>query len=139
MDAPDPPAAATPSLGPVAQVSLLVRDVDRAVAFYRDVLGLRHLFTAGELAFFDVHGLRLYLHAREGPDWQPSSIVYLSVDDITATHRLLADRGVEMLDTPHRVHTHPDGTQEWMAFFADGEGNTLALFSRVAGDAPDAP
>ncbi|HUG83094.1 MAG TPA: VOC family protein [Euzebya sp.] len=123
--------AASPSLGPVAQVSLMVRDVGRAVAFYRDVLRLPHLFTAGDLAFFDLQGVRLYLHAVEEPDWRPGSVIYLAVDDIAATHRLLADRGVAMSGAPHRVHTHPDGTQEWMAFFADGEGNTLALLARV--------
>lgn len=127
---------ASPSLGPVAQVSLMVRDVDRAVAFYRDVLGLAHLFTAGDLAFFDLHGVRLYLHGAEEPDWRPGSVIYLLVDDITATRRMLAARGVEMAGAPHRVHTHPDGTEEWMAFFADGEGNTLGLLARVSSEAP---
>ena len=132
MDTPLPSGGDdVPSLGPIAQVSLMVRDIERAVGFYRDTLGLRHLFTAGALAFFDLAGVRLYLHAVEEQDWRPGSVIYLSVEDITAAHRLLADRGVEMAGAPHRVHTHPDGTQEWMAFFADGEGNTLALLARV--------
>lgn len=121
--------AGTPSLGRVAQVSLMVRDIDRAVAFYREVLALRHLFTADALAFFDLDGVRLYLHAVEEPDWRPGSIIYLSVEDIAAAHSLLSSRGVQMAGAPHRVHTHADGTQEWMTFFADGEGNTLALLA----------
>lgn len=120
-----------PTLGRIAQVSLMVRDIDRAVAFYRDVVGLPHLFTAGQLAFFDLAGVRLYLHAMDEEEWRPSSVIYLAVTDITAAHRLLADRGAEMAGAPHRVHTHPDGTQEWMAFLADGEGNTLGLLARV--------
>lgn len=125
------------ALGPIAQVSLMVRDVERAVAFYRDTLGLRHLFTAGALTFFDLDGVRLYLHAFDEGDWRPGSVIYLSVEDISATHRLLADRGVAFAGAPHRVHTHPDGTQEWMAFFTDTEGNTLALLARVpSGPAP---
>lgn len=124
-------ATADPHLGPVAQIMLFVRDLDRAVAFYRDVLGIPHLFTAGQLAFLDLHGVRLYLHAAGPEDWRPGSIIYLSVDDIVRTHHVLQARGVETTGAPHRVHAHADGTEEWMAFFADGEGNTLGLLARV--------
>lgn len=120
------------ALGPIAQVSLMVRDLERAVSFYRDVLGIPHLFTAGAMAFFDLEGVRLYLHAMDEEDWRPSSILYLTVEDIEGAYRSLQQRGVEAVGAPHLVHTAPDGTQEWMAFFADGEGNTMALLERVA-------
>ena len=124
-------------LGPITQVSLLVRDIERAVGFYRDQLGLTHLFTAGDLAFFDLGGVRLYLHAVAEEDWRPSSVIYLAVEDIHRAYQLLQHRGVDGSGAPHVVHTHPDGTQEWMAFFADGEGNTLALLERVGPERTD--
>ncbi len=115
----------------LAQVSLLVRDADQAVAFYRDRLGLHHLFTAGELTFFDLDGVRLYLHAVDDDAWRPGSILYLRVDDVAATYRLLGERGMDLAGAPHLVHTHPDGTQEWMAFVRDPDGNTLGLLALV--------
>lgn len=117
----------------VAQVSLLIRDVARAVDFYRDTLGLRHLFTFGDMTFFDVQGLRLYLHEVPDDEWKPGSVVYFLVDDIGATHRRLEARGVKTTGMPHVVYTdESSGTQEWMAFFEDTEGNVLALLARVA-------
>lgn len=126
------PASDALGLRSVVQVSLFVRDVDRSVEFYRDVLGLAHLFTFGEMAFFDVNGLRLYLHAVADADWRAGSVVYFLVDDITATYDHLEGRGVKTAGAPHVVYTDAaSGTQEWMAFFNDTEGNTLALLSRV--------
>ncbi len=116
----------------LGQVSLSIRDVARAEAFYRDVLGLEHLYTFGDLVFFDLGGTRLYLHRRDEPDWQPGSILYLTVGDVAAAHDALVARGVAFSGGPHRVHVHDDGTEEWMAFFADPDGNTLALLSQVA-------
>jgi predicted enzyme related to lactoylglutathione lyase len=119
-------------LGAIGQVSLHVRDVERATALYGDVLGLPHLFTFGDLCFFDAGGTRLYLHRKDEADWRPSSVLYFTVDDIHAAQEALARRGVAFTGAPHRIHTHDDGTEEWMTFFSDGEGNTLALMSRVA-------
>jgi DNA-binding CsgD family transcriptional regulator/predicted enzyme related to lactoylglutathione lyase len=129
-------AAATPSddlkLGPIGQVSLNIRDVARAERFYGETLGLPHVFTFGDLAFFDAGGVRLYLHRKDEPDWQPSSIVYFLCDDIADGHRRLNQRGVHFSGAPHLIYTDDaTGTEEWMAFFEDGEGNTLALMSRV--------
>jgi catechol 2,3-dioxygenase-like lactoylglutathione lyase family enzyme len=122
-------------IGQIAQVSLMVRDAQRAEAFYRDVLGLRHLFTFGDLLFFDAAGVRIYLHRKEERDWQSGSILYFVCDDIDRTHEALAARGVRFTGAPHLVHTdEATGLQEWMAFFEDGEGNTLALMSRVPAD-----
>ena len=119
-------------LGPLAQVSLFVRDIDRAQRFYGTTLGLRHLFTFGDLAFFDADGVRLYLHRKDAAEWQSSSVLYFSVDDIASAQEALAAAGVHFTGAPHRIHTHDDGVEEWMTFFDDGDGNTLALMSRVA-------
>jgi catechol 2,3-dioxygenase-like lactoylglutathione lyase family enzyme len=118
-------------LGALGQVSLHVRDVARAQRFYAQTLGLRHLYTFGDLAFFDLGGTRLYLHRKDEADWQPGSILYFRVDDIQAAWNGLATRGAEGLEGPHVIFVHPDsGIEEWMAFFADGEGNTLALMEQ---------
>lgn len=95
------------------------------------VLGLAHAFTAGQMAFFDVDGVRLYLHAVAEEDWHPGSIIYLAVADIAAAYHHLSARGAETAGAPHKVHTRPDGTEEWMAFIADGEGNTVGLLAHV--------
>ena len=122
----------TTRLGAIGQVSLSIRDVARAERFYGETLGLPHVFTFGDLAFFDADGTRLYLHRKDEADWRPSSVLYFLVGDIATTQDELSRRGVHFSGAPHRIHTHDDGTEEWMTFFEDGEGNTLALMSRVA-------
>ena len=120
-------------VGPLAQVSLYVRDVARAERFYAETLGLPHHFTFGDLAFFDMAGTRLYLHAVPDEKWRPGSILYFLVDDIGAAWGELERRGVRTTGAPHSIYTdEASGAEEWMAFFEDGEGNTLALLSRVA-------
>jgi predicted enzyme related to lactoylglutathione lyase len=115
-------------LGSLGQVSLHVRDVARAEQFYGETLGLSHVFTFGDLAFFDLDGTRLYLNRKDNDEWQPGSILYLVVDDIEAAYAELGRRGVELTSEPRRIFVPEDtGLEEWMAFFADGEGNTLAL------------
>ena len=123
---------AAPTIGPIGQVSLSIRDVDRAERFYGETLGLPHVFTFGDLAFFDAHGVRLYLHRKDDDDWRPSSVLYFTVDDIHATQAALTEAGVKFSGAPHIIYTDEEaGTEEWMTFFEDGEGNTLALMSRV--------
>jgi predicted enzyme related to lactoylglutathione lyase len=119
-------------LGTIGQVSLCIRDVARAEKFYGSTLGLPHVFTFGDLAFFDADGVRLYLNRKDADEWRPSSVVYFLVDDIHATQERLTDGGVHFTGAPHVIYTHDDGTEEWMTFFDDGEGNTLALMSRVS-------
>jgi catechol 2,3-dioxygenase-like lactoylglutathione lyase family enzyme len=124
-----------PGLGALGQVARHVSDTTAAVAWYRDVLGLPHLFTAGHLAFFDCGGVRLLLSSGEGGDGGAPSILYFRVDDIHGAADMLAARGVAFEGAPHRIFTHPDGTQEWMAFFRDPDGHLLALMAQVpAGD-----
>jgi len=117
-------------LGPIGQISRTVRDIDAACDWYGRVLGLKHLFTFGKLAFFDLGGTRLYLSAESGEP-QPESTLYLRVDDIGTAFTELTARGVEFKGAPHLIHRHPDGTEEWMAFFKDPEGRFLALMSQV--------
>ena len=114
----------------VGQISRSVADIEAAEKWYRDVLGLDHLFTFGDLAFFDCGGTRLMLsEAEEKPGSE--SLVYLRVPDINAAHDRLAEDGVEFINAPHMIHTHDDGTEEWMAFFNDPEGRPLAIMSVV--------
>ena len=116
-------------LGPIGQISRNVSDIGKAVAWYRDALGLSHLFTAGELAFFDCHGTRLYLHQGK---IQPESVIYFSVSDIRVVHQALEERAVAFESAPHMIHRHDDGTEEWMAFFRDPDDGLLALMSQIA-------
>ena len=116
----------------LGQVSLLCRDVARTESFYRDTVGLPHLFTFGDLAFFTVGATRLFVRAVRDDEWQPGSILYLGVADVHAGHEALVAAGVTVTGAPHRIHTHDDGTEEWMTFFQDPDGNTLALMAQVA-------
>jgi methylmalonyl-CoA/ethylmalonyl-CoA epimerase len=124
-------SAALPPAG-IGQIAIPVLDLERAIAFYRDILGLPLLFRAPPgLAFFDCGGVRLMLSRPEG-DGAPTSagLLYYLVGDLPAAHRSLVARGVEFLDPPHRVATLPDH-ELWMAFCRDSEGNTLALMSEI--------
>ena len=129
---PDSVPTTFPGLGRIAQIAVLVTDTDRAVRFYRDILGMRLLFQASPtLAFFDANGVRLMLdRPTESVTGIGTSIVYYAVDDIQAAHALLTTRGVQFEDTPHVVA--PLGNRDlWMTFFRDSEGNLLALSSEV--------
>lgn len=131
MTAQTPQPPAQPGVTGLGQVSLLVRDAAAAEAFYREVLGLRHLFTFGTLAFFDLDGVRLFLGEPEDGTWRPGSVLYLRVPDIEAAHGALVARGVAFDAAPHLIHRHADGTEEWMAFFRDPDTNQLALMAQV--------
>jgi DNA-binding CsgD family transcriptional regulator/predicted enzyme related to lactoylglutathione lyase len=122
----DAPAA----LGPIGQISRSVRNIDEAQAWYGTVLGIPHLYTFGKLAFFDCGGTRLMLTAQTDVA-SAESILYLLVADIAAAHDELRSRGVEFIAAPHMIHKHADGTEEWMAFFKDPEGRTLAIMSQA--------
>lgn len=121
---------ATLGLGPIGQIARTVTDIKASEAWYRDILGLPHLFTFGNLAFFDCDGVRLFLSQNETLSGG-ESILYFRVDDIHATHAALKARGVEFTDAPHMIHKHADGTEEWMNFFKDLEGRPLGIMARV--------
>lgn len=117
-------------LSRIGQVAMAVKDLDRAIAFYRDTLGLPFLFQAPPaLAFFDCAGVRLLLDKPQDEEFDhPGSILYFSVDDIRQMHDLLVSRGVKFRREPHLIAKLPD-REVWMAFFDDTEGNTLALMA----------
>ena len=121
--------ASTTQLSTIGQIAMVVQDVPRATAFYRDRLGMRFLFEFPGLAFFDCGGVRLMLSRAEKPEFDhPGSVLYFKVDDIDAAHAELTARGVTFIDKPHLIAKLPDH-ELWMAFFSDSEGNTLALMN----------
>lgn len=119
------------SLSSLLQLSMPVRDIDRAVAFYRDRLGARFLFQAGTLGFFDLDGVRLMLAVPEGSGGEGGSVLYFRCPDVPAAHEVLRARGVTFEADPHVVH-RDDAHELWMAFFRDSEGNLLAISSEKA-------
>ena len=117
--------------GTIGQLSRQVRDIDQAVAWYRDVLGLQHLYTFGDLAFFDCGGTRLFLTSRSEGEPEGDSVVYFRTSDIDGAYKRLLEHGVVFRGAPHMIHRHESGMEEWMAFFEDVDGKLLALMSQV--------
>ena len=118
-------------LNRIGQIAVMVADLERAVPFYRDKLGMRFLFEVPNMAFFDVGGIRLMLGVPEREEFaHPASIIYYNVPDLDAAYGALRDRGVEFENEPHFVADL--GEKElWMAFLRDSEGNMLALMSET--------
>jgi methylmalonyl-CoA/ethylmalonyl-CoA epimerase len=116
----------------IGQIAVPVVDLDRAVAWYEAVLGLRLLFRAPPgLAFFDCGGVRLMLSRPEGrAETTRASVIYYVVADLPAAHAGLAARGADLVDAPHLIARLPDHDL-WMAFCRDSEGNLLGLMSEV--------
>ena len=119
-------------LGTIGQIHVSVTDVDRSIAFYRDVLGIPFLFRVlGQpMAFFECDGVRLYLGVPESEEFRSRGVLYFTVDDIEEAHRVLAERGVAFRDGPHVVHRTEDAELH-MAFFNDPDGNNLALMAEM--------
>jgi DNA-binding CsgD family transcriptional regulator/catechol 2,3-dioxygenase-like lactoylglutathione lyase family enzyme len=123
------------NLGALGQIGRHVRDVKKAEAWYRDVLGLKHLYTfpsrVGDLAFFDCGGTRLFLSNESGDEPGEQNVLYFSVPSINAAYDELKGRGIEFVDAPHMIFKHADSTEEWMVFFKDCDGQMLGLMSQV--------
>ena len=119
-------------LSTIGQIALSVRDTQKAVEFYRDVLGMRFLFQAPPaLAFFDCGGVRLMLSQPESKEFaRAGSVLYFKVDEIHSAYATFRQRGVQFTDEPHLIAKMPDH-ELWMAFFKDLDGNVLALMCEV--------
>jgi methylmalonyl-CoA/ethylmalonyl-CoA epimerase len=117
-------------LSAIGQIALTVTQVDRAIAFYRDTLGMKLLFQVPNMGFFDCGGVRLMLTgAAKAGDGQ-SFVVYFKVPDIQQVFQALTERGVTIDRDPHLLARMPDHDL-WMAFFRDPDRNLLALMSEV--------
>jgi predicted enzyme related to lactoylglutathione lyase len=121
-----------PTLSQIGQIFVNVKDLDRAIAFYRDMLGMRFLFTAPPgMAFFECGDIRIMLGRADKPEIDhPASIIYYKVDDIEKVYEVFNARGIEFIVKPHLVAPMPT-YDLWLADFKDSEGNILALMSEV--------
>lgn len=120
-------------LAQIGQIAVPVSDVERAIVFYRDVLGMRFLFHAPPgLGFFDCAGVRLMLDGPAVAQAGNSSVIYYKVLDLDAAFDILSVRGVQFESKPHLIAKLPDH-ELWMAFFRDPDENLLALMSEVRG------
>jgi DNA-binding CsgD family transcriptional regulator/catechol 2,3-dioxygenase-like lactoylglutathione lyase family enzyme len=126
----EPTMTGSLTLGRISQISRTVRNIQESQRWYSEVLGLKHLYTFGNLAFFDCDGIRLFLSEAKDSNG-PESIIYFNVTDIRWAHAELTKRGVEFLGAPHMIHRHADGTEEWLAAFKDNDGRLLAILSQV--------
>lgn len=122
------------SLSEIGQIAVIVGDVPRATAFYRDVLGLKFLFPAGPtMAFLAAGSVRLMLTTPQGAGAVgKNSILYFKVDDLAATHAAIVARGAEKASEPRLIAKMPDH-ELWMAAVRDPEGNVIELMSEVRG------
>jgi len=119
------------SLSTIGQIAVNVKDVERATAFYRDILGLKFLFAPPNLAFFDAGGVRLMLTKGEQSELDhPASILYYKVGDIVGTHRALVAKGVKSEEEPRLVAPMPDHDL-WISSYRDSENNYFALMCEV--------
>ena len=123
-------SATTPNR--IAQIAVNVKDLPRAIVFYRDTLGLRFLFEAPpQMAFFECGGVRLMLGLPEKPEFDhPASIIYYHVADMQATTSKLKAKGVEIIGEPHLV-AKMEKFDLWLGFLKDSEGNSVGLMSEV--------
>jgi methylmalonyl-CoA/ethylmalonyl-CoA epimerase len=119
-------------LNDIGQIALTVRDLARAKDFYQNTLGVRFLFDAGTMAFFQCGAVRLMIGLGDESISIGGTILYFKVQDLENVHRELEGKNVTFLQPPHLVARMPDHDL-WMAFLKDTEGNTLGLMSEVAG------
>ncbi|KOP79806.1 glyoxalase [Lysinibacillus sp. FJAT-14745] len=115
----------------VGQIGIPVKELDRAIHFYKEKLGLSLLFNTDSMAFFDCNGLRLLLSLPEKDEFiYSSSIIYFQVENMSKTYEDLVNKNVTFIDEPHVV-AKMGQTETWMVFFKDTEDNTHAFMSEV--------
>jgi methylmalonyl-CoA/ethylmalonyl-CoA epimerase len=122
------------ALGRIGQIALTVHDMDRAIAFWRDTVGLKFMFQAPNVAFFDVAGVRLMLGSPESPDVKPAgTTLYFEVDDLDDTFATLRQRGVAVAKNGEPHFIAKLGAKDlWMAFLEDPDRNLFALMQERA-------
>ena len=115
----------------IGQIAVPIKNVENAIEFYKEVLGLTLLFNTENMAFFDCNGQRLLLSLPEKDEYaNSSSVIYFQVEDIKKSVEKLVEKGVSFIDQPHIV-AKMGNTETWMTFFKDTEGNTHALMCEV--------
>ncbi|MBB5519312.1 VOC family protein [Amphiplicatus metriothermophilus] len=119
-----------PAITGIGQIHVSVSDIDRAISFYRDILGLRFLFRppSQPMAFFDCGGVRLYLGVPSDPKYRANSFLYYRVDDIEAAYETLQARGLNFFSPPRLIHKTEAGAL-WMAGFQDPDGNYAQIMA----------
>lgn len=115
----------------IGQISVPTHDLEKAIHFYKDLLGLTLLFNTDSMAFFDCNGIRLLVTLPEKEQFAySSSVIYFQVEDIKATYQDYQNKGISFIDEPHFV-AKMGATETWMTFFNDLDNNTHALMSEV--------
>lgn len=112
----------------VGQIARTVSDIEQARQWYGTVLGLNHQFDAGTLAFYECGGVRLMLSQGEAG---PESVVYFQVENLHAGIEAIEARGAKVISAPHKIHTHDDGSEEWMGFVEDPDGRPVGLMAKI--------
>ena len=127
MDAP------SPALSEIGQIAIVVSDVAKATAFYRDVLGLKFLFPAGpNLAFLAAGSVRIMLSTPQGHgEAGKNSILYFKITgDITAVHAAIVARGAKNERAPTLTAKMPDHDL-WIGFVRDPDDNLVGIMSEM--------
>ena len=114
----------------IGQIALTVSDLARARTFYEHALGMRFLFDAGSMLFFQCGDIRFALGTAESDAPRGGTILYFMVENLPAVHAHLTTNGVEFVQPPHRVARMPDHDL-WLAFFHDPDQNVIGLMSEV--------
>ena len=119
------------SIQRIGQIAVPIKNVERAIEFYKEILGLPLMFNTENMAFFDCNGQRLLLSLPEKEEFSnSSSVLYFQVEDIKKSVEKFSEKEVSFIDQPHVV-AKMGNTETWMTFFKDSEGNTHALMSEV--------
>ena len=114
-------------LSRIGQIGIMVKDLEKATAFYRDKLGMQHLFSAAGMAFFSLGDVRLMLGQASGTEQNPcSTFMYYRVDDIHVAFEVLKQRGVTPFEEPEMAYS-AGGVELWLAIVKDMDENLVAL------------
>jgi methylmalonyl-CoA/ethylmalonyl-CoA epimerase len=115
----------------IGQIAISVTDLARSKEFYQNTLGMKFLFDAGSMAFFQCGEIRFMIGVSDQPFSPGGTILYFKVSDLQGTHALLLEQEVVFTHAPHLVARMPDH-ELWMAFFNDPDGNLLGMMSEVS-------